>query len=577
MTPPSLSFFSRTLRAALVVALVFSLVGCPGPKPQEFKNPMLGYLKVPPPKVLARKSTTLINQLDSTGQVGLFLPFLLAGYGHPSYSGFDEEANITVFFLRGETLEKPDLIALAKAEPGTRLLDQLVPQLKLTTREWGPWIALVQDESVFDRIVSQKELVRIAEEAALYDLQLSLVPAVLEKERADIMEDALARISQADSPQAEQWAAALINLFFNELESAHSLTIGGNIDQEAIGYGMDLEALRGTALAAFIQEGSKGRVDGGRFLPAGETVQYIVDFPADAMGDYLDHLLNQLEKDLPPGSGLDFNALRENLNEYHESWSGLGGGSYSVDADGVRFAQILDGDFKPAFAEAILGLLFGMLTEASVTQDPGDGTGPLELDFKLNAGEIDGVSYHHFRQQTLPPDSVPEGMEAFSEQEIFIAVADGNLIQVGSVEDLDRLIQSIRRGKPTGDALETVFARTPGTWFQGELDLVRYYLQTSTALPGDALSSMVNPRDLRRAFQGLIDEDLKPVRMVAKNEGPRLSFQLELPLATLKTIIREFQSLEPEPRSPEAPDWETYDPEPESGDVGSSRSTPTRP
>lgn len=538
---------------------------------------MLAYLKVPPPKVLARKSTTLINQLDSTGQVGLLLPFLLAGYGHPSYSGFDEEAAVTLFFLRGETLEKPDLIALAKAEPGTRLIEQLVPQLNLTTREWGPWIAVVEDETVFDRLVSQKELVRIAEESAHYDLQLSLVPTVLGEERADIMEDALAQVSQYDSPQAEDWTAAILNLFFDELESAHSLTIGGNIDQEAIGYGMDIEALRGTALAEFIEEGSSGRVEGGRFLPAGETVQYVVDFPSEAMGEYFEYLLNQLDAELPSDSGIELEILRENLNQYHEDWSGLGGGTYSVDSGGVRFAQILDGEFEPGFVEAMLGLFFGILNEAIAVRDPATGEQPLDAELQLNAGDINGVDYHYFRQSVPSSNTLPEEMEGISEQELFIAVTDGSLIQTGSVEDLERVIHAVREGESVDGALDSVFTRTPGAWFQGELDLVRYYLETSSVLPGDVLTSMVDRDALRRALEGLVDAELEPVSMIASSEGPRLSFQLELPLETLKAVFRKFQELEPEPQSPEAPDWETYDPEAESGESEGSRSTPTRP
>lgn len=122
----------------LLAASLWLFTGCPQ-KAQSYKNPLLGYFKAPAPKVLADKGLGLIRELDSSGQAALFIPFLLAGYGHPSYTGIDPELDIAVFAFQGEVLEETGFLVLVKAEREAKLIEQLLSNAtSIIIEEWVP-------------------------------------------------------------------------------------------------------------------------------------------------------------------------------------------------------------------------------------------------------------------------------------------------------------------------------------------------------------------------------------------------------------------------------------------------------
>lgn len=560
MTRHTFNRIQAGTRLLLATALLL-FSGC-SQKPETYQNPMLGYFKVPAPKILADKGINLIRELDSSGQAALFIPFLLAGYGHPSYSGIDPEMDIAVFGFQGSKVEETSYLLLVKAERDAKLIEQLMGETRVTVREWGPWLAIAEDEAVFDLVVSRKELLKIASAGSVYDFELTLLPQGLVESRKDLIADLLAAPELQQNKQARQWADALGNTFFDELESTESLIIGGNISGESIGWGLDLAALKGTPLGSLISAGSPGRVEGGKFLSADQSITYVLDYPTGAIRKYLETLVEKLEARLPDGdpSTTLLTGMHEDLDAFLEDWSGMGGGGYSLTGGKIQTAQVLLGDFDSNPVEAYLSTSLEILLPL-IQQAEEDSDLESDVSFTPNAGEIAGVPYHWLHQSWEFPEEELSGSPneipaALTDQDVYFAVVEDQFVQVSSLEALETIILNVQKQRSVENSIMTRFSPEKNVWAQTHLDLVRYYLETMESIPGGMRNPLINTEELAKALQMLQGQELDPVQMTAGNDGTRLSFRMEIPLSTLKAAAEAFQNFEkngPAPETPEDP------------------------
>lgn len=530
----NMASYPRILLHALMAIALLLPAGCgrkKAPEPPQYNNPIISYLKTPSPRALATKTLNLVGRTENTAQTGMLLTFFLAGYGFPQFHDFDPEAPLTLFYLQGETMDRQNLVLLAKAKPTARLVNEFAPALNLNVDEHGEWLFITQDPAVLALIKSREELIELALGKPAYDFEATFLSRGLIDAREQITANARARQKNADEAAAV-WLDAILHVFFQELQSTDSLVVGVDIGPDALSGGMDLISFAGTRLGDTIAQGSRGRPSAGSHLHSRESVAYVMDMPARALQGYTDHLAESLASRLSSEIRADFQKVRQAIHNYLGEWSGLSAASISFRDTQPGTTLIHEGDFRIATIRSLYDS--GNALQAAIAKAGDDEAEHALFHFTPEAGLIEGVPYHQAQLRFGTEDGDNEFMESS-----FFALIDADILQTNSLEALQKALEDLRRPLPAGESLAADFSARPNHWLQGRLHLGQYYREVAAGNP-EALPGFAANPNVRNAILSLDDDDLEPVTFKVTSDGHRLSWSARLPLSIVDALLKKM-------------------------------------
>jgi len=517
-----------SLSIFLSMTLVFSS-GCGkerGTESNEFLNPILATVRTSSPKALTDKSLALINRFDTTGSLVLLAPLFLSGYGYPTYPDVDPDTELTLFYLKGEQLDNGHFILLVKASPEAAFIEKLMQGESLTMKERGEWLILSKNGEAYSLIRSEEELVDIASSPSLYDLEFTLFSGRLLEAKEEISERIMVNIDTENEARKSLIEGSLA-VFFQEMDSTQSLTLGLDINRETIEMGMDLETHVGTPLGALVATGSPGRPDGGKKLKNSGSIAFVSDLPTKALVGYLDYLFDTFIPAIHPDLRPDFNHLQSRLALFYADLSGLGASSYSLGNDRMDILQYQEGSLDSKEVEEFYKFLFDDFLPGL-----GQGEGESIIEFIPRAGTISDTSYHTFR---LDMDPVEKSLE-----NQYFAVTGGDLIQTNSLEILESMILTSESGAEPAHPLASEFESRENHWLQGRIHLIQYYRELAENPEWNHMAKAAFTPELTRAIYALGERELEPITFKLTSGSRRISYRTRLPLSTVEGIVEKI-------------------------------------
>ncbi len=504
-----------------------------------YNNPILGHMKVVAPKVLGEKVIRLVGQLDSSGMSAMMLPQFLGPYGYPAFEGFSDTTPITIFFLMPEGAEKPGAVMFMKATPDAILATQLNQMPTTASIEVGDYLVFAASEDDLAFIVDPDELAQLAEVPNTFDLELTLLPDSLVKQRGTIMEEIRREITADASlpPEFRPWIIAFLETSLDELEAAKSLNIGLGLGAENILLGGNMEALRGTPMGDYFSQETAGRTSGGAYIPEGYSISIIGDLNSKANQDYVNHIYAAFLKYAPPEAAGIMADFKSGLDAYMASTGGLFGSAIDWKDFQPRQLQYVEGNYTEEQIHEIYEF-FAVQLMNSIGNMQGAADPMISAEYKRNAGEVEGTTYHLYQQSFNLPEventDLPENFEDLAKQEFYIALHDGDLLLASSREGLKGLITAVKAGGPLPNSISRNYVSQPGMLMQGSVDMISYYANIFQGLPmaetGDGSEDIIN------ILSGLAEQDLPPARIEVKVGDNAMSANYMLPIPTLQAI-----------------------------------------
>jgi hypothetical protein len=504
---------------------------------EPLKNPVVGYVKVATPKVLVARLLAMATQLDSSGQVGVMAPAMLAQFGYPEFDGVDATVPVTAFILHDPSTQLGGFVVALSASESSAMVQQLKKLPGMVVKSSGKWVFATKEASMLDLVKDELELIQMASEATDKDIEVVGLAEGLKNARGMIL--SMAQDSLVNSPLFSEEHKALVEpiliAVLDEIDTAKTAGMGLRFDVDSLRISLALDALARTPLGDFLSQKVAGNVTGGDFIAQSAPISYVADFDSKAYAAYCEHLWTLVRKVAPADMVPLLDESNGILSALLEKLDGKMGFSMDLEGMKMRQQQHLSGDLNEQLVVEIFDQVYNKMLPKVFPAEI------MSSSFKANVGEVDGISYHQI-DFSLPQSQGGANLEGFSSSTTeFVAVVNGDLVIGSSIELLGSVVSAVKSGKPVPGNIAELFESRKGSVLQGQIDLVTYYLNIFRGI------SQVSGDSSMEAFIAVLEalkkSNLEPCLIETTIGNQKAETTFSIPTSTLKAIVDSIMEL----------------------------------
>ncbi|MEX2381854.1 MAG: hypothetical protein WD490_05695 [Opitutales bacterium] len=487
-------------------------------------------VRVAAPKQLTEKIMAVARKIQPGPQTEA-LPFMLGGMlGDPTLEGVSATENIGLALIaNGEDITPILLLKLTEESP----LRASLPNFEMTLLDFGGWtFGLQQGASATLLEGRQEALISAVRAPRRYDLELTADgPALARKLR-----EAYQGFPDTDE-MGNMIVRPLIEALATEADAVQDFRVGFNLSGEEIQQFLFMEAVPGSAMAAFLNQKRPENMDFARFIRADEAVAYLGGVDVQATRQYFDHFIDVLSGDTEGPGGELWQKFHDIGVQYLDRMDGRSGGVLSLDAMALQMVSIAPTSMSDEELLALLAETVGTMGGIP-TGDTEEGSPMTKYELLPNQLDVDGVAVHVMRTEVkFDPEAaaeieeqVPGFLMPEQRHDMHYAVVGGYMVNTSDIARMKELIGAIQKDEAVENNLATLIQVDEENLFEFQVNLLRYF---------GGIMAVMMPPDMSAVLQRLESRNLKPMTGEASARNGVAEVGVSIPVDTVAAVYQE--------------------------------------
>jgi len=514
---------------------------------------LIGYAKIRGVPAVSDKIIKTIKQLQTNQTCETFLFWALTPFGYPDYPGLSKEDNSTIFFFKDTEKDKTPFVIVAKFLKESVVRKQLTENGLFLNNE-GDYTFISTDSTIFERIKNKRLLIDFNKQSINTDIKLKIYISGFHSKIESSKEGLLSDLTLKNF-------FPFFTRFFEELKSVKSVAWGLNVDDQQMSIAQLIKALPKTELYKFLsQKVGDTSIDWARHVDAEDNaLSYVSKLDTKSNKAYTDYLFKLIiedaiasEKKTAPSVAKTKESkqrISETLKLLQKQYNKVQSESdgtivYSAKGNG-DFICMGGKNFKPS-----------TLTEFSLFFVNTILPNFMDLSCLTLEGKVDEKFANYKGNTILRTDLITTKKEAVTNKIIesrtstsHATASKGYFIMGNSQPMIEKAIDNISEKKSPKNNLSSLSRLEKNAFLSAALNMDQI-IKASL----EDLRKQTSQNNLAETIALLEKNPTSPITITGTMQNGSLGVDVEIPLNTIKSIIKTFSSINlnevPEP-SPE--------------------------
>lgn len=560
--PSMLSFKSVLIGCLLALAGALS-------SPVATASQVQAIVKLPPLRTLTDKTMGVIRKVHP-GQEMEFLAFaLLGGFGYPSFPNVSPTEPMGILLLEGEPENPFPFVIMVKPEGGDQIRQIIQAQFGWNTQDQDGWILIAQNPAYFSQLPPISDVEALLRELKDYDIQGRTFssPEKLEQMHVLLEGSLLSLIEKALPDTDPAIPAAYLKVIQSILSNMEWTEVGLNLSPETISVAYGAKARENTPEYNMLSNStSHKKVEFANLIPAEGDFISLGNVNQTAINTYILSLFERLKTYSPESHRAQVEETKNHIIRIIEPYDGQSAGTAKIDKEDVKILSIYGAKFTEdsyeklahstfAFSQNVINNFFQTLSSSANLPNT-----PL-ITYQIEKQTVDGINKPVFKltKNTLiqstsaevdvegqNTETVEKAIENVYETTVTWNILFPDFLLGGTdLDELKTLTRRIEAGEKASPSIESKLPGSPDHLLEAELGIAHFTLlaiiEQAKSLFGGDIS-----QELQAKINDFKSKPLQPLFASAKAGNGTGSFQLDIPVNTIATVMRFQQTVQEE-------------------------------